>query len=1281
LILFAGLSRKSYVRTGFPEADGADMAVRIETQAEPIPGYRLLERIGGGGFGEVWKCEAPGGLHKAIKFVFGDLGAAGDDGHRAEQELKALSRVKTVRHPYILSLERYDIIDGQLLIVMELADRNLWDRYKECRSQGLPGIPREELLRYLEESAEALDLMNGQYGLQHLDIKPQNLFLVHQHVKVADFGLVKDLQGMQASVTGGITPVYASPETFDGYVSRFSDQYSLAIVYQELLCGQRPFNGATIRQLILQHLQAPPNLEALPESDRPAIARALAKSPDERHPSCGALMQALRAAGLERQGDKERGRQGEAASSPSPCLPVSLSPCHLQGRGPLHVGLLDTGEDSDPCSTVVNAPRRPSPEKQGDRETGRQGEKEPPSSPCPPVSLSPCLASSATADLRSGGSDLRSTAGEGRRAPPEVHGDGVLFPALVLGLGQMGLHVLQQTREALAATLGSLAPLPNLRFLLLDTDQEVVRQIGVGRGALGVGREEPNASGPMPNASRPAPNDGGLTLGEVLVAPLYRPSHYLKPRDDKPRLESWFNPRMLYRIPRSKVTTGVRALGRLAWCDNYRAIVRRLRTEVDALFDPQALAAAARTTGLGQRTTRPRVYVVTSLAGGTGGGMFLDVAYTVRALLRQAGCKEPDVVALLLLPAVDRNRTRALALSNACAALTELAHFARPDTCFRSKYVEGEPAVEDPGPPFGRCVVLPLPEETDETALQEVVGMAGQYLSRDLCSPLGRATDLARADLSGPPWEARGLFAQTFGLFRLSWPRRALLAAAGRRLCLQLVTRWMSKDSKPIRETVQAWVQEQWARQNLGAEAFLARLVQACEQKLGHNPERALQAILQGSVEGQGDRETRRQGDEGGSVSPCLPVSVSPCLSTDDVLGRLQELLGDPSDDGAGESGAQLVQLLREASDELVQEWGQKLAEMPVQLIEQPESRLAGAEEAVRQLGATIEQALHHHEPLLKELTAKASEALARVKALTVKTGRPNRGKREAATTADVGELLRGYARCRWQGMVLNQMMSAFVTLRGHLADEMREINACRVRLAELQRLLTEQADPDPARTRDGGRCIFPAGCQGLEDAVKGFLAGIGPEALHELDERIEAMLRKRFLALVNVCLSRANVLKDVQAALLETAEEFIAGLVSTGNVAEMFFEQHPDPEEAEGELAGFFSEAAPESLGPKKPLARAAEVCVLAAPPGAAGDRLRELARKAVQAPLHSAPPGLNANDEIVLYREVANLPLTDLEQLGPVGHDAYAQMSNADHFTPHSRTDVDFGEGVRGS
>src|SRR5947209_14836161 len=120
----------------------------------------------------------------------------------------------------------------------------------------------------MQETAEALDLMNIEYQLQHLDIKPQNLFLVHNHVKVADFGLVKDLQGIATKVTGGVTPVYAAPETFDGWVSRFSDQYSLAIVYQELLTGQRPFSANNVHKLIMQYVQGQPNLASLSAEDQ-----------------------------------------------------------------------------------------------------------------------------------------------------------------------------------------------------------------------------------------------------------------------------------------------------------------------------------------------------------------------------------------------------------------------------------------------------------------------------------------------------------------------------------------------------------------------------------------------------------------------------------------------------------------------------------------------------------------------------------------------------------------------------------------------------------------------------------------------------------------------------------------------------------------------------------------------------------------------------------------------------------------------------------------------------
>src|SRR5262245_50909455 len=153
-----------------------------ELNAEPIPGYRLLSPLGSGGFGEVWKCEAPGGLHKAIKFVYGNLNILDNESPRAAQELQALERVKNIRHPFILSIERVEKVHGELIIVMELADQDLRDVFAKCRSEGMAGIQRSELLQYLRDAAEALDLMNQQHNLQHLDVKPSNLFVVSNRV-------------------------------------------------------------------------------------------------------------------------------------------------------------------------------------------------------------------------------------------------------------------------------------------------------------------------------------------------------------------------------------------------------------------------------------------------------------------------------------------------------------------------------------------------------------------------------------------------------------------------------------------------------------------------------------------------------------------------------------------------------------------------------------------------------------------------------------------------------------------------------------------------------------------------------------------------------------------------------------------------------------------------------------------------------------------------------------------------------------------------------------------
>jgi serine/threonine protein kinase len=378
-----------------------------------------VEPLGSGGFGEVWKCEAPGGLFKAVKHVYGNLKSTDVEGVRAEQEYDALNRIKEVRHPFVLSMDRIDPIDGELIIVMELADKSLHDRYVECQAAGLVGIPRDALIRYIRDAAEALDHMLEKHNLQHLDIKPRNLLLVSDRVKVADFGLVKDLDRHSGTMSGA-TPLYASPETFVGKISEHSDQYSLAIVYQELLTGQRPFNGKNARQLALQHIQEEPELRVLPEGERAVVARALSKDPAKRFPNCLSFVRALYTA--------------RATAKPL-ALAEEIRP--VDGETP---------------------PRRAS-QSLDDLELEEKSEPVGNSTPTPPP-VDPLAQLGITMHL------------------PDT---GVLRPTLMLGLGGFGRRALLELRCRFLDRFGDLAAIPLHRFLYLDTDPEAIR--GAVRGS------------------------------------------------------------------------------------------------------------------------------------------------------------------------------------------------------------------------------------------------------------------------------------------------------------------------------------------------------------------------------------------------------------------------------------------------------------------------------------------------------------------------------------------------------------------------------------------------------------------------------------------------------------------------------------------------------------------------------------------------------------------------------------------------------------------------------
>lgn len=254
--------------------------------AQPVPGYKLVRPLGQGGFGEVWEALAPGNFAVALKFVRLE---------NAKPELRALDLLRSLRHPHLLDVQWAVSVGHFLVVAMPLCDRSLADRLNECKARHLAGIPYTELLTYIHEAAEALDYLNhprdDRDPIQHRDVKPHNLFLVGGAVRLADFGLAKILADSQSSITA-MTPNYAPPEFFRDEFAATSDQYSLAVSYYQLRSGRLLFSGS-IHKVMHGHLHEAPDLTAIAERERPAIARALAKNPQARWSSCKEFAQQL----------------------------------------------------------------------------------------------------------------------------------------------------------------------------------------------------------------------------------------------------------------------------------------------------------------------------------------------------------------------------------------------------------------------------------------------------------------------------------------------------------------------------------------------------------------------------------------------------------------------------------------------------------------------------------------------------------------------------------------------------------------------------------------------------------------------------------------------------------------------------------------------------------------------------------------------------------------------------------------------------------------------------
>jgi hypothetical protein len=268
-----------------------------EPAGDLLDGYRLLEVIGRTPLAEAWKARSPEGRLVCVKYV--NLSPAGDI--PVSRMMQSARRLLDMRHPHLLAVHSLSQDAGRLVLVTDLADQTLYDRFQDCWSQGsLYGIPRDELLEYLTAAAQALDYLRNQHNLQHLALSPRTLLLVEDELLVSDYGLVQLLWLPAGIELARINPRYAAPELFEGRISGNSDQYSLAVIYQEMLTGRLPQQGHSSRDFAELRLRGEVDVSPLPVQDREAVRRALHREPCERFPSCSEFVSALRYASLTR---------------------------------------------------------------------------------------------------------------------------------------------------------------------------------------------------------------------------------------------------------------------------------------------------------------------------------------------------------------------------------------------------------------------------------------------------------------------------------------------------------------------------------------------------------------------------------------------------------------------------------------------------------------------------------------------------------------------------------------------------------------------------------------------------------------------------------------------------------------------------------------------------------------------------------------------------------------------------------------------------------------------
>jgi eukaryotic-like serine/threonine-protein kinase len=758
---------------------------------------------------------------------------------------------------------------------------------------------------------------------------------------------------------------------------------------------------------------------------------------------------------------------------------------------------------------------------------------------------------------------------------------GAMRPTLVIGIGSFGRRALQELRCRFLDRFGDLDKVPLVRFLYLDSDSDAVKA-----------------------ATRGSP-EVALRPSEVQHLPLQPIAHYRRRQLDQ--LSEWLPREKLFAMPRALKTQGSRALGRLAFTDNYLRLLARLRREIQTACHPDSIYQTVSQTGLALRDNVPRIYVIACASGG-GSGFVVDLGYALRRLLNQLHQPEARLTSLLFCGAPDDPATPSAELANLYATLTEVNHFSDPAVPFTAQYGSDGPRLVDEGAAYDCNYLVTLTHRTPE-ARRDALAHLGSYLFHELTTPLGTRLDRTRL--------ARGMLPfRSFGTYGVWFPRGLLLHLAARRACYRLLEQWQADTfdeyavipdkhvpapaetsggtnvvnnkacitAHDLLEAAQARV---LADPELQPDALATRILDLAGQTLEGSPRDLLTRLL-AVVEEQ---------------SLQMVAQDDPAAWARQALTRIQDWLGSGLQaPGATTVGmrrkSRLTRALEQAASQLAEQWDQHFSTAAASLMEHPGARIALAEAALQRFLLYCREAMESHQPRLEQQTAKSQSSQKQLQnaldnCVEGGGGFSWFGGKSRRMLRLFVDHLAAFARQCLAEDTLASVQHFYSILQGRLADNLRDLGFCRQRLRHMQETLNEpllspsangerrgannegvvfspndesltpwmdnptpvpstQSFWDSIRESATARVVLPEGVSDLEQAAGSFLETLTAEQWTQLDQALQDQVFAARNGLQKALMRTSDLIRHLLTPLLGQAVNCLSSHLPITDVAQV---------------------------------------------------------------------------------------------------------------------------------